>query len=81
MVDWGYTDEKKGNPVTATEASLLRITKQFPKQKVSRDSQTCKIASFIVILSVLVNNRRNTRNNPVFLELSERKRGGDPARI
>ena len=58
MVDWGYTDEKKGHPVTATEASLLRITKKFPKQKVSRDSQTCKIASFIVILSVRVNNRR-----------------------
>ena len=38
MVDWGYTEDKKGYPVTATEASLLRMTKIFPKKKVSRDS-------------------------------------------
>ena len=31
MVDWGYTEEKKGHPVTATEASKLRMTRKIPK--------------------------------------------------
>ena len=34
MVDWGYTSDKNAHAATATEASLLRITKKFPKQKV-----------------------------------------------
>ena len=52
MVDWGYTGEKKGHPVTVTEANWLRMTRKFPKQKVSRDKNIlnilhlkCKIAS------------------------------------